>query len=269
MFLRILFVYHVSGSIAHTSGSLITRNDMCGLWPREQPCGNNLMAMLSVNTSQQFSRTQGKCCVLGNSRSCATIIANTEITIDDVLEHVISKFAEFMHTEPDLLLLCDNNARHIIDSNKKEMLLAAVCKVFNMTKVADVKWKTVVDDAFGNPAQPFTMATKLYMSTSCWLKSGTQTHVKETNMQQNSSSPAALFYQKHMRSCATSPWGSTISARESTAARIEMSRGGSCVLSSHEGHPSTDCWKDSRATGCMRGASELHRRLAASACTTS
>ena len=134
MFLQILFVYHVSGSIAHTSGSLITRNDMCDLWPREQPCGNNPMAILSANMSQQVSRTQSKRCVLDNSRSCATISANTEIMIDDVFENVISKIAEFMHTDADLLLFFDNNTKQHIDSEKKRDVVCNRVQTFQHDK---------------------------------------------------------------------------------------------------------------------------------------
>ena len=91
MFLRFLLVCHVSDSIAPTSGSLITRNDMCDLSPRKQPCGDIPIATLFANWSQQLSRTQRKRCVLNNRRSCATNAANAEIIIDDMFESVISK----------------------------------------------------------------------------------------------------------------------------------------------------------------------------------
>ena len=82
-------------------------------------------------------------------------------------------------------------------------------EILNMTKVANRERKTVMDNVFGNPVDQFMMATEHYMNSPCWLKSGTRVHANAATKQQGWSNAAALFYQRHMRSCATSAWGST------------------------------------------------------------
>ena len=207
MFLRILIFSHLSDSIADTSGSLITRSGTCHICTHKRSCENDSVARLFANGSQQVSRTERKRCVWNNSRSCATSFANTELIIDDVFEKVISEIAEFVHKDADLRSFCSDNATHSNDLNG--MLFAIVCKTLNMNKTADMEGKTEIDNVFGNPVNQFMMATKKYMNSFCELRSKTRVHEKRKNKQQNWSNAAALFYQKHMRSCATSAWGST------------------------------------------------------------
>ena len=77
-------------------------------------------------------------------------------------------------------------------------------QLVNLTKVADMEREAVMDNVFGNPVDQFMMATGHYMNSPCWLKSGTRVHANAATKQQGLSNAAALFYQRHMRSCATS-----------------------------------------------------------------
>ena len=221
MFLRFLFVFHLSDSIAHTRGSLIKRHQTCDLWPHEQSCQNNLMATLSAHWSQRrMSRTDSKRCVLNGSRSCETNYENTEIIIDDVFGNVISKISEFVHKNTDLRLFCGNKTAHYNAAKFCGMFFAAVSEIFNMTKVANRERKTVMDNVFGNLVNQFMMATERYMNSPFWLQSGTGVHANATNKQQGWSNAAALFYQRHMRSCATSAWGSTRHSESSSSQSV-------------------------------------------------